>query len=156
MCGVQFSKKYSLARHIKTVHERIRGFKCEHCNQSFGEAGNRNKHMEIVHSNIRFPCTWLGCTHQAFTKTNLKYHIRRAHTKEWSLECHMCEDQLDVWWGCIHPSEMVKHKAMKHPVEWEEERELYRRDHPFICRIKGCLNRYKTAKEVEMHELKLH
>ena len=156
VCGVQFSQNSHLARHTKTVHDRIRAFKCEHCNQSFGEAGNRKKHMEIVHSNIRYPCTWQDCTHKAFTKTNLKYHIRRAHTKEWSLECQLCEDQLDIWWGCIHPGEMAKHKAMKHPVEWEEEQEAYRRDHPFICRFKGCLNSYQTEVERDRHEHKLH
>jgi hypothetical protein len=120
VCGVQFGLNSNLVRHTKIVHDKIRAFKCEYCNQSFGEARNRKQHMESVHSNIRYPCTWLGCTHQANTKTSLKYHIRRAHTKEWSLECQVCEDQLDIWWGCIHPVEMDKHKAKKHPREWEK------------------------------------
>ena len=156
VCGVQFAQNSHLVRHTKTVHDKIRAFKCEHCNQSFGEARNRKQHMEIVHSNIRYPCTWQGCIHQAHTKTSLKYHIRRAHTKEWSLECQLCEDQLDIWWGCIHPGEMDRHKAKKHPREWEEDQEAYRRDHPFVCSFKGCLNRYQTEVERKRHELKLH
>jgi hypothetical protein len=153
---LQFSVNQNLMRHIKNVHEKMRPFKCEHCGKSFGVAYTRKQHMEAVHSNIRYPCTWQGCTHQAHSKAMLKYHVRRAHTKEWSLECQLCKDQLDIWWGCILPWEMKRHKAKKHPMEWEEEQEVYKRDHPFICKYKKCLNRYKTQVEKDRHEKKLH
>ena len=68
--------------------------------------------LSTIGDNIRYPCTWQLCTHQANTKTRLKYYIPRAHTKE----CQVCEDQLDIWWGCIHPGEMTRHKAKKHPL----------------------------------------
>jgi KRAB domain-containing zinc finger protein len=155
-CGLQFSAKHHLTRHVKTVHEKIRAFKCEQCGKSFGHASSRKEHVEGVHYNIRYPCTWQGCTHQAYTKSSLKFHVRRAHTKEWSWECQLCEDQLDIWWGCITPGEMKKHRAKKHPVEWEEEQETYRRDHPFICKYKKCLNRYKTDVEKDRHQVKMH
>jgi hypothetical protein len=51
---------------------------------------------------------------------------------------------------------MDKHKAKQHPREWEEDREAYMRDHPFICRFKGCLNSYQTEVERDRHEHKLH
>jgi len=155
-CGLQFTQNSDLTRHIKTVHDKIRAFKCEHCKQSFGTAANRKVHMEAVHSHIRYHCTWQGCIWTTGQKGQVKFHVRRAHTKEWSLECQLCEDQLDIWWGCIHPGEMNKHKAKKHPVEWEEEQEAYRRDHPFICKYKKCLNRYKTEVEKDRHEVKMH
>jgi hypothetical protein len=155
-CGVQFSRKATLIRHIKTVHEKARAFKCEHCEKSFGHASYRKTHIEAVHFNIRYPCTWPDCTHQAHTKTGVKYHRRRAHTQEWSLECQLCEDKMDIWWGCIFPGEMGKHRAKKHPVEWEEEQEAYRRDNPFVCKFKRCLNRFGTMVEKERHESKMH
>ena len=155
-CGLQFGRNFSLTLHIKLVHEKIRAFKCKLCEKSFGQAGDRKRHMEIVHSKIRYPCTWQACTHQALTRNHLKNHIRRAHTKEWSLECKPCEDQLDIWWGCIHPGEMDKHRAKKHPMEWEEEQKAYRRDHPFVCKYKKCLNRYKTEVEKDRHQVKMH
>jgi hypothetical protein len=34
---------------------------------------------------------------------------------------------------------MKKHRAKKHPVEWEDEQEVYRRDNPFVCKFKKCL-----------------
>jgi DNA-directed RNA polymerase subunit RPC12/RpoP len=155
-CGVQFALSSDLARHIKTVHEKIRAFKCEHCGKSFGMASHRKQHFEGVHSNIRYPCTWQGCTWTTTLKSMVKFHVRRVHTKEWSWECQLCEDQLDIWWGCIQPKEMKKHRAKKHPVEWEEEQEAYRRDHPFICKYKKCLNRYKTEVEKDRHQEKMH
>ena len=155
-CGVLFDTNPHLTRHIKAVHDRIRAFKCEHCAKSFGAAGTRKRHMEGVHSNIRYPCTWQGCTWTTKQKSMVKFHVRRVHTKEWSWECQLCEDQLDIWWGCIYPKEMDRHRAKKHPVEWEEEQEAYRRDHPFVCKYKKCLNRYKTEGEKDRHQVKMH
>jgi hypothetical protein len=155
-CGVQFSLKQNLVQHMKTVHEKVRAFKCEHCGKSFGFASDRKKHIEGVHFNVRYPCTWPECYWTTNQKSQVKYHRRRAHTQEWSLECHLCEDQLDIWWGSIFPGEMNKHKAKKHPVEWEEEQEAYRRDNPFVCKFRRCLNRFGTEVEKDRHESKMH
>jgi hypothetical protein len=149
-CGVQFDQKQNLTLHMKTVHES------EHCGKSFGCAGTRKVHIEAVHLNIRYPCTWPDCDWTTNEKGKVKYHRRRAHTQEWSLECQLCEDQLDIWWGCIFPGEMDKHRAKKHTVEWEEEQEAYRRDNPFVCKFKRCLNRFGTKVEKESHESKMH
>jgi hypothetical protein len=51
---------------------------------------------------------------------------------------------------------MDKHRAKKHPMEWEEEQEAYRRDHPFVCKYKKCLNRFKTEVVKNRHEVKMH
>ena len=156
-CGIVFSSKQKLTSHIITVHKKIKEFKCDQCDKRFGHTDIRKTHIAIVHSLIRYPCTWCEtCSHQAFSKEQLKYHIRRVHTKEWSWECQLCEDQLNIWWGCIYPWEMKKHKAKKHPVEWEEEQEAYRRDHPFICKYKKCGNRFASKVEVKRHQNNLH
>ena len=156
-CGTQFSSKARLTSHTITVHKKIKSFKCDRCDKRFGQASNRKSHIESVHSHIRYPCTWCeSCSHLASSKKKLKYHIRRNHTKEWSWECQLCKDQLNIWWGCILPGEMRKHKANKHPVEWEEEQEAYRRSHPFICKYKKCGNRFASKVEVDRHQEKLH
>jgi DNA-directed RNA polymerase subunit RPC12/RpoP len=155
-CGMQFGRKQHLTTHITTVHEKVRAFRCEHCDKSFGQAVHRKEHIEGVHLNICYPCTWPDCNWTSHEKAKVKYHRRRAHTQEWSLECQLCEDQLGIWWGCILPGEMNKHRAKKHQLEWEEEQEAYKRDHPFICSFKKCLNRFGTEVEKDRHERKMH
>ena len=155
-CGVQFAQKTALSRHIETVHDKLRAFKCEHCGKSFGQACDRKTHIEIVHFNIRFSCAWPDCTFTTGQKGYVKYHRRRAHTQEWSLECQLCEDQMDIWWGCIFPGEMDKHKAKRHPVEWYEEQQAYMKTNPFVCKYRACLNRFESEVEKERHERKMH
>jgi len=157
-CGLQFSRNHNLTQHIKTVHQNIRDFKCQHCGKSFGKAGARKNHVEAVHLKIRYPCTWWegGCSYTTGQMAQVKFHIRQVHTKEWSWECQLCEDQEGIWWGCIQPGQMDKHKAKKHPVEWEEEQEAYRQAHPFVCKYKDCQNRYATKVECDRHQVKLH
>ena len=41
-------------------------------------------------------------------------------------------------------------------MEWKEEKEASKRDHPFVCKYKRCHNRFGTKVEVERHERKMH
>ena len=120
-CGVNFGSRFELSRHIDTVHKQIKAFECKHCSQRFGHACVLKQHIESIHLGIRYSCTWDGCELTFADKSYVKFHVRQVHTKEWSWECQLCEDQKGVWWGCIYPGEMDKHKAKNHPVEWEQE-----------------------------------
>merc|ERR1712142_827064 len=132
-CGISFSRKEHVTLHIDTVHKQIKAFECQHCGKCFGLAGARKIHIESIHLGIRYPCTWEGCKHTFTDKGYVKIHVRQVHTKEWSWECQLCEDQKGNRWGCMKPGEMDRHKAKNHPVEWEQEQENYRRKHPRIC-----------------------
>jgi len=150
-CGIKYFEKTNLTKHIRTVHDQI---KCEQCGKSFGYADGRKKHMEAVHLGLRYPCTWRGgCGYSTGYKNTLAFHVRRVHTKEWSWECQLCKDQAGIWWGCIQPGEMEKHKVKNHPVEWEEEQEAFRKAHPHVCK---CGKRFATKVEVDRHSEKLH
>ena len=155
-CGISFSRKEHVTLHIDTVHKQIKAFECQHCGQCFGTDGARKNHIESIHLGIRYPCTWEGCKQTLTQKSQVKVHVRRVHTKEWSWECQMCEDQKGIWWGCINPGELAKHKAKNHPEEWEKEQEEFRKDHPHICSYKKCLKRFATREEVDRHMRKLH
>jgi len=156
-CGVKFAMKQHLTRHIRTVHDQIKSFECDHCGKSFGQAVARKKHIEAVHLGLRYSCTWRGgCGYTTVQKGQLPFHVRRVHTKEWSWECQLCEEQKGIWWGCIQPGEMKKHKAKNHPVEWEEEQEAFRKEHPYVCKVKKCAKRFATKVEVNRHFEKLH
>ena len=61
---------------------------------------DRKAHIESVHLNLRYSCTWT-----TGVVTGQGQVPRRAHTK-WSIECQLCEDQFDIWWDSIHPGDM--------------------------------------------------
>ena len=156
-CGIKFGQRPNLTRHIKTVHDNIKSYECEHCGKSFGDAGNRKRHIEALHLGIRYSCTWRGgCGFTTGQKGQLPFHVRQVHTKEWSWECQLCEDQKGIWWGCLHPGQMEKHKAKNHPVEWEAEQEAFRQAHPHICKVMKCGKMFATKVEVDRHLEKLH
>ena len=156
-CGIKFGLNHHLTLHIKTVHDNIKSYEFEHCGKSFGEAGTRKEHIEALYLGLRYPCTWRGgCGYSTGWKKKLPYHVRQVHTKEWSWECQLCEDQKGIWWGCLFPGEMDKHKAKNHPVEWEAEQEAFRQAHPHICKVMKCGKRFDTKVEVDRHLEKLH
>ena len=54
-CGKHFSFVKSLKRHILTVHEKIKPFKCEveSCLSTFVDRSSQNKHMKNVHEMVK-------------------------------------------------------------------------------------------------------
>ena len=45
-CGKSFTQSGILKTHIKTVHERQRNYKCESCGKLFSQSGHLNDHKE--------------------------------------------------------------------------------------------------------------
>ena len=86
---------------------------------------------------------------------NLTRHIRTVHDKIRAFKCEHCEKSFARAGNRKVHMDGV-HRAKKHPMEWEEEQDTYRRDHPFICKYKKCLNRYKTEVEKDRHQVKMH
>ena len=42
----KFGQKPDLNRHLETVHEKQKNYKCEFCDKSFGRKENLNRHIE--------------------------------------------------------------------------------------------------------------
>ena len=154
VCGKEFGLDFNLKVHVDQVHNKIKAYSCDICMKSFTHGSSRDKHIDEVHLKKRVNCTWYGCT-WAGSKYEIKYHVRRAHTWEWSIECDIC-DEKGVWWGCIFPSEFQKHKMKCHPEEFAEEEKKYAFEHPHVCKIIKCQKRFKTAEECKRHLRKLH
>ena len=51
LCDKKFFSKTNFQRHVKSVHEKIRDFKCEFCLKSLGSAVTLKKHLEAIHNN---------------------------------------------------------------------------------------------------------
>ena len=156
VCGIEFRLAHNLKRHVDLVHNKIKAYSCDLCMKRFGRASTRDKHIDEVHLKKYVNCTWDGCTWKG-SKDNIKYHVRRMHTWQWSIdcECDIC-DERGVWWGCISPSEFQRHKMQCHPEEFAEEEKKYAIEHPHVCKITNCQKKFKTAEECKRHLRKLH
>ena len=52
--GAAFSPRRNLNRHIESVHEGKKSFKCNVCDTAFSEKSNLNGHIESVHDRKSF------------------------------------------------------------------------------------------------------
>ena len=48
-CGKSFSEAGSLKKHIHTVHEGQKDYKCGFCDESFSQAGHLKRHIHTIH-----------------------------------------------------------------------------------------------------------
>ena len=79
-CEKSFSQKGNLERHVKTVHENLKNHKCEACGKSFSQKGNLIRHLKYVHENIKdFSCD--VCDKKFISNSKLKRHIQTFHMK---------------------------------------------------------------------------
>ena len=90
-----FSTKVSVARHINTIHKKIKPFLCPTCGQSFSRKTHLNSHFDTVHKNIKrisHPWTCALCGKHFACDRNMSRHMR-SHTKEkpWSCTVSQCE-----------------------------------------------------------------
>ena len=90
-----YSKK-SLAHHIKTVHDKIKDFVCEHCQYACSEITTLKNHIKAVHDkikdNICHTCG-KGFALMAAFKLHLKKHdtLKVKHKNETVIsKCQLC------------------------------------------------------------------
>ena len=49
LCDKAFTQIWNLKTHINSVHEGLKNHKCDLCDKNFSEAGNLKKHIKSVH-----------------------------------------------------------------------------------------------------------
>jgi uncharacterized Zn-finger protein len=79
-CGKQFISKDQLARHKISKHSLERPYKCERgCDKAYTTKMARNYHYRSFHENRRFSCTFLGCAREFSSLKNLRNHCNKPH-----------------------------------------------------------------------------
>ena len=94
-CTSAFGQAGTLARHIRTVHEKHRDYACSHCDAAFGQAGTLATHIRMVHEKRRdYACP--HCDAAFGTAQNRACHMHRKHPNDnaHAAECPICLDTL--------------------------------------------------------------
>jgi hypothetical protein len=76
-CPHRSTSKKDLQRHIRTIHEKRKDFKCPVCDKGFAHAGNLKVHRESVHEGVRYLCP--GCNQTYGQRGRCLNHIRLKH-----------------------------------------------------------------------------
>ena len=90
ICGKYFQQKYGLIRHIQSVHERRRDFKCSFCKKGFSEKVGRDEHERIHTGEKPYRCDLCD---KAFRAKALLYIHKRYHFKShesYHFQCMHC------------------------------------------------------------------
>ena len=73
--------KRNLKRHIESVHEGIKPFKCNICDYETAQKGHLKKHKDSVHEGIK-PYKCHICQFESATSSHVKRHITVVHEKK--------------------------------------------------------------------------
>ena len=89
--------KSKIRNHIKTVHDKIKDFKCPNCEFCCSQRGNLRLHIEQVHNKVRkFSCSVEGCHYKSNFKNDITKHNKTVHGTIKDLSCHLCGYQTAV------------------------------------------------------------
>ena len=64
--------------HLKSVHNKIKDFKCNKCEYECYSKGNLKRHVKMIHSKIKDHTCEL-CDYICSSKDSLKIHIKHVH-----------------------------------------------------------------------------
>eukprot|EP01083_Nonionella_stella_P149018 472657_1 len=139
-CPKVLSSKNSLKDHIRS-HTNERPFKCKFCDSAFSRKNSWQEHLNAHTGKKPFKCKYCDL---AFSKSGQKCDHERNKHIGW--KCAHCNTIFESkYWLKKHRNEKhknVKKKAYKHGQNWFE----------FEC--KGCLVRFKTQQQLNVHTTK--
>ncbi|XP_019384520.1 PREDICTED: histone H4 transcription factor-like isoform X1 [Crocodylus porosus] len=91
-CDMVCTSVSSVKVHIRFRHCNERPFYCDHCESSFKNAYDLQKHVETHNDSDAYSCDIEGCIFTARTLQTLRHHYKRAHVNgTQKYKCHMCQ-----------------------------------------------------------------
>ena len=111
-CGICHKIIYqrNLLKHIRSVHERIKPFRCEKCASSFAEKKDMLRHIGTVHEGKKlYKCD--TCKTNFSQKANLNARIKTLHEKNKPFSCGSCNAKFSF------QKKLIKHEKIKAPAK---------------------------------------
>ena len=107
LCEYKTDRNYTLTRHIKNVHQKIKDAKCELCDYICSQNSDLKKHAKQVHTKLKdVKCD--KCDYVCSTNGTLKIHMKQVHTKLKDVKCELCD------YTCSQNSDLKKHAKQVH------------------------------------------
>ena len=110
LCKKIFKNKYKIAKHISTVHEKLRPFACTHCDGTYKTKGQLKGHFIKVHlqkcedeneilpdfMKSSFPKPCAHCEETFPGHKSFRIHMRTVHPEVRDYKCTDCEKAFRV------------------------------------------------------------
>ena len=95
ICNKKLSSKRTLFDHKKSVHDKSKHLKCEHCDFTHHELCRIKRHVLTKHTKAtKFPCD--QCTYVTNLNSELRTHKRRVHEGYRTNPCTECGKKFNV------------------------------------------------------------
>ena len=92
VCGKSLKSSFSLKRHVAVIHNKIKPYKCDKCDMTFGLKNPLDVHKSRIHESGKVAKSSVNCIHcsKSFDwKRSLKSHIRMNHGGM-KYDCEIC------------------------------------------------------------------
>ncbi|XP_063698544.1 zinc finger protein 260-like [Culicoides brevitarsis] len=93
-CNAKFKRREHLRIHVNGVHLKLKPFKCEICDRTFSQIGDRNVHMKSHSDQKEHSCTI--CNKKFRLVKALRTHLR-IHTGEKPYSCTFCQKSFTTY-----------------------------------------------------------
>ena len=135
-CNITYKSYHSLLRHNDQIHSDNPTFQCSQCPKSCGGKNELERHMKTHDTENVFKSTCSFCEGKYKTEDSLKYHMKRAHTREKTHVCNICQRKFPF------PYDLKQHQATHETKPLAEYLECDK-----------CPKKLKTKACLELHKL---
>ena len=101
LCHYQTDEPYTLKRHVKAIHAKIKDHSCSACGRCFSQESSLKRHVSVIHLREKLKqdkhhfCS--QCEQGFYHKHGLEQHTKSVHLRVKDQECDVCgEDGASV------------------------------------------------------------
>lgn len=157
-CNERFPAAEALKEHKLLLHEKLKPFRCEICQQSFTMLSTLKTHLLTHTGSKQFECK--TCFKRYSRQDTLTLH-QRVHTGEKNFECDICHEKFR-WRHGVKSHKLIYHSSAKpyqcevckkqfsHPNSFKKHAEVHS-EKVFNCEI--CFKPFSRMSSLKIHLL---